>query len=187
MSGTQESIDEKSPSVANLNKRPSTLSELRKCIASGLCDSESFKYSLKLAEQSRREGKQYSDTDLERAFVAFARAGYLLLVKLPMHPYYKLLLSDEERRNMLQVGCLKLFFYSPTDNIQEWSRYPTNAHCLEAKDCRAPNRMGYRGCIPRISCSRHFPGTVSKRRHYTTDAGRFQRKNGLSDRIRATS
>jgi len=173
MSGTQEPIGEKTPSMAN--KRPSTLSELRKYIAHGLCDSESFEYSLKLAEQSRREGKQYFDTDLERAFVAFARAGYLLLVKLPVHPYYKLLLSDDERRYMLQVRCFNLFFYSPTDNIQEWSRYLTNAHCLEAKDRRAPKRMGYRGRIPRISHSRHFPSTVSKHkcRHYTTDAGRF--------------
>jgi hypothetical protein len=119
MSITQESIGEKIPSMAN--KRPSTMSELRKCIAHGLCDNiQSFKYSLNQAERSRkeglmqaerirREGKQYSDTDLERAFVAFARAGYLALVKLPMHPHYKLLLSDEQRRNMLRVGCFSSF------------------------------------------------------------------------------
>ena len=110
---TQESMGEITSSMAN--NRPSTMSELRKCIAYGLCDnSQPFKSSLKRAEQSKREGKKYSDTDLERAFVAFARAGYLVLVTLPIHPHYKLLLSDEQRRNMLHVGrfqSLPLLFY----------------------------------------------------------------------------
>jgi hypothetical protein len=169
----QESIGEKTPAMAN--KRPATMSELRKCITHGLCDnSQPFKSSLKQAGQSRREGEQYSDTDLERAFVAFALASYLVLVKLPMHPHYKLLSSDEQRRNMLHVGYFDLFYYSPIDNIQEWSGYSTNAHCLEAKDRRSPNRMGHRGCIPQISCFRHFPSVFSHEyRHYTTCAGHF--------------
>ena len=186
---TQEFIGEKTPSMAN--KRPATMSELRKCIMHGLYDnSQPFRFTLKRAEQSRREGKQYSDTDLERAFVAFARAGYLVLVKLPMHPHYKLLLSDEQRRNMLHVGYFNLFFDSSIDNIQAWSGYPTNTDCLEAKDRRPPNRMGYHGCVPRISRSRYFPSTISvahKGRHYTACAGCFQRKNGLSNRVRAAS
>ena len=134
MSITQkESIGEKAPSKAH--KRPSTLTELRKCIAYDLCDnSEPLNSCLNQAGQSRKEGKQYSDIDLERAFVALARAGYLVLVKLPAHPHYKLLLSDEQRRNMLHVSCFNPLLCSPIDNIQEWSRYPTNAHCHEAKD-----------------------------------------------------
>lgn len=86
------------------------MSELRECITRDLWDNtQPFKSSLKRADQSRSEGKQYSDTDLERAFVAFARAGYLVLVKLPMHPHYKMLSSDEQRRNMLHVGWFKSF------------------------------------------------------------------------------
>jgi hypothetical protein len=101
MSTTQESIDERNPSV---NTCPSTLSELRKRIAYRLCDnSQHFKCCLNRAEKSRKEGKEYLNIDPERAFVAFARAGYLLLVKLPTHPHYRLLLSDEQRRNMLNV------------------------------------------------------------------------------------
>ncbi|KIM36392.1 hypothetical protein M413DRAFT_292628 [Hebeloma cylindrosporum] len=102
-SATQESIGETAPSMAN--KRPASLSELRKHIAYGLCDNtQPFKSILDRALQLSREGKQYLDTDLEGSFVAFARAGYLLLVKLPMHPHHHMLLSDEQRRNILQHG-----------------------------------------------------------------------------------
>jgi hypothetical protein len=86
------------------NKRPSTLADLRQRITWDLCyKREPLKACFDRAEQSRKEGKDYSDFDPERALVALARAGSLLLVKLPMHPHYKLLLSEEERREMLKV------------------------------------------------------------------------------------
>jgi len=113
MSTAQESIDERTPSV---NTCPSTLSELRKRIAYRLCDnSQHFKCCLNRAEKSRKEGKEYLNIDPERAFVAFARAGYLLLVKLPMHPHYRLLLSDEQRRNMLHVRYFNPLYFVPPD------------------------------------------------------------------------
>jgi len=108
MSTTQESIDERPPSG---NTCPSTLSELRRRIAYRLCDnSQHSKCCLNRAEKSRKKGKEYLNIDPERAFVAFAGAGYLLLVKLPMHPHYRLLLSDEQRRNMLHVR-----YFNPLD------------------------------------------------------------------------
>jgi hypothetical protein len=100
---TQEFRNGKS-TLSVANKRISTLSELRQRISHGLCcKREPLKACFDRAELSRKEGKDYSDLDPERAFIAFARAGYLLLVKLPMHPHYKLLLSEEQRREMLQV------------------------------------------------------------------------------------
>ena len=115
MSTTQESLDERTPSV---NTCPSTLSELRRRIAYRLCDnSQHFKCCLNRAEKSRKEGKEYLNIDPERAFVAFARAGYLLLVKLPMHPHYRLLLSNEQRRNMLDVRYFNPLQFSPPDKI----------------------------------------------------------------------
>jgi hypothetical protein len=113
MSMTQESINDRTSSV---NTCPSTLSELRRRIAYRLCDnSQHFKCCLNRAEKSRKEGKEYLNIDPERAFVAFARAGYLLLVKLPMHPHYRLLLSDEQRRNMLHVRYSNPLYFSPPD------------------------------------------------------------------------
>jgi len=108
MPTTQESNGERTPPTEK--KRPSTLSELRQQVSYGLCDKrEPFKSCLERAEQSRKEGQDYSNLDPERAFVAFARAGYLLLVKLPMHPHYKLLLSDEQRRETLHVSLINPF------------------------------------------------------------------------------
>ena len=101
---TQESNGERTPTE---KKRPSTLSELRQQVSHDLCDKrEPFKSCLERAELSRKEGQDHSNLDPERAFVAFARAGYLLLVKLPMHPHYKLLLSDEQRRETLHVSLI---------------------------------------------------------------------------------
>ena len=105
---TQQSNDGRTSPTAK--KRPSALSELRQRISHDLCDKhEPFKSCLERAEQSRKEGKDYSNLDPERAFVAFARAGYLLLVKLPKHPHYKLLLSDEQRRETLHVCRINPF------------------------------------------------------------------------------
>jgi len=76
MSTTHEPHGERPPLTAN--KRPSTLSELRQRVTHDLCDErEPFKSCLERAEQSKKEGRDYSNFDPERAFVAFARAGYL--------------------------------------------------------------------------------------------------------------
>ena len=103
MSITQKSSGDRSASATN-KRPPSTLSELRKRIAHDLFDKrEPFKSCLERAERSRKEGRDYSNLDPERAFVAFARAGYLLLVALPVHPHYKLLTRWEKRREILHV------------------------------------------------------------------------------------
>jgi len=98
MSTTQEFNGERT------SERPFTLPELRERIAHYLCYKyEPLQSCIERAEQSEKEGRDYSTLDPERAFVGYTRAGYLVLVKLPAHPHYKLLLSESQRRDMLRV------------------------------------------------------------------------------------
>ena len=106
MSTSQESHGETTASLLVPHRRPpSSFPELRKRIINDLCDKwEPFKACLERAEHLIEEGEaQYSNFNSEHAFVAFARAGYLLLVKLPTHPHYMLLLNEGQQREVLHV------------------------------------------------------------------------------------
>ena len=62
-----------------------------------------FIFHLGRAGAFRREGLNYIGADPERAFVALFRAANLLLVKLPTHPDYELILDDTQRKALLSV------------------------------------------------------------------------------------
>ena len=62
-----------------------------------------FIFYLGRAGAFRREGLNYIGADPERAFVALFRAANLLLVKLPTHPDYELVLDDRQRETLFFV------------------------------------------------------------------------------------
>ena len=83
-------------------RRPATISELSERALENLYDeNKPFKHSLRIAEQSRKDARDYhSRGDLENAFIYFARAATLVLDKLPMHREFYTLLKPHQRSNL---------------------------------------------------------------------------------------
>lgn len=93
------------PTVEQKTSRPASLFELRKQILEYSWDhSKSLKHSLKMAQDFRKEGRDHTIINPERAFIAMARAANLILVKLPTHNDYATVLTEAQRKN-LHVVC----------------------------------------------------------------------------------
>jgi hypothetical protein len=83
---------------------PASMHELRAEVLEGGWDAQgTFIFYLGRAGAFRREGLDYMGDDPERAFVALFRAANLLLVKLPTHPDYKLVLDHRQRETLFSV------------------------------------------------------------------------------------
>lgn len=83
---------------------PASMHELRAEVLEGGWDARgTFIFYLGRAGALRREGLDYMGADPERAFVALFRAANLLLVKLPTHPDYKLVLDHRQRETLFSV------------------------------------------------------------------------------------
>lgn len=77
-------------------------------------ESGSIKYYLRLAEQYRHDGKGFLEqSDLESAFVAYARAASLVLEKVPNVRGYDTKLSSAQRNNLSLVSSICLTIYIP--------------------------------------------------------------------------
>jgi len=67
-------------------------------------DSKDFAHHLRMAEKYRKQGKECTRKgDFEGAFVKLARAGTLVIEKLPKHRDYDSLLSATQRQNLSLV------------------------------------------------------------------------------------
>ena len=78
---------------------PASMHELRAEVLEGGWDARgTFIFYLGRAGAFRREGLDCMGVEPERAFVALFRAANLLLVKLPTHPDYKLVLDGDHRQ-----------------------------------------------------------------------------------------
>jgi len=77
-----------------------------------------FDFHLERAVSFRREGLDYMGTNPKRAFVALFRAANLLLVKLPTHPYYELVLDVRRRETLFSVRLFVVFtFLTDSDDF----------------------------------------------------------------------
>ncbi|KAJ7082156.1 hypothetical protein C8R44DRAFT_720545 [Mycena epipterygia] len=90
--------------------RPATISELA---AAAQADADAggtreLKHYLRRADTHRRTGQALdAGTDLERAFIEFARAATLILETIPGHRDYATTLKGEQRANLTAVSrCL---------------------------------------------------------------------------------
>lgn len=100
--------------VEQKTSRPVSLFELRKQILEYSWDrSKQSKHSLKSAQDFLKEGKDYTIINPERAFVALAHAANLILVKLPTHNDYAVILTETQRENLRAVGFYCPFFLLP--------------------------------------------------------------------------
>jgi hypothetical protein len=81
---------------------PASMHELRAEVLEDVAGG-TFIFHLGRAGAFRREGLNYMGVDPERAFVALFRAANLLLIKLPTHPDYELVLDARQRETLFSV------------------------------------------------------------------------------------
>lgn len=112
-------LSQNTHSYTSASKKPATIATLAERALENIWDeNKELKYFLRIAERSRKEGKEfYKRGDLENAFVSFARAATLVLEKLPTHRDYKRLLSESQRENLMLV-CDSLMLSSLTMRIR---------------------------------------------------------------------
>ena len=101
-----------SHSFSSPSRKPATIAALAERALEDIWDErKELKHFLRIAERSRKEGKEYvKHGDLENAFVSFARAATLVLEKLPTHRDYKKLLSESQRQNLTLVRDSTMLF-----------------------------------------------------------------------------
>ncbi|TDL27903.1 Mov34-domain-containing protein [Rickenella mellea] len=90
----------------NRGQRPSSIAELAERALGGLWDPEKdFKHWLRVAERSRKSGKDAADAgDLESAFVHYAKAAALILDKMPSHREYMTRINGTQREALTMHG-----------------------------------------------------------------------------------
>jgi STAM-binding protein len=103
-----------SHSFSSPSRKPATIAALAERALEDIWDErKELKHFLRIAERSRKEGKEYvKHGDLESAFVSFARAATLVLEKLPTHRDYKKLLNESQRQNLTLVCDSDMSFFS---------------------------------------------------------------------------
>lgn len=92
--------------MATSVSRPRTIQELASLATTETYDpSRSLKDSLRAADALRQQGKlSLQNGDLEAAFVNTARAVTIIVEKIPRHPDY-LRLTSQQKQNLAFVSC----------------------------------------------------------------------------------
>jgi len=101
-SAQSNSIEAPPPSHHQPASRPHSIAELAEISKQALGDDpRPFKTWLRTAENARRDGKAFQEqSNIESAFVEYAKAATIVLEKIPFHPEYRVLLSTTQRHNM---------------------------------------------------------------------------------------
>ena len=111
--------------------RPHSIPELAEIARQSLGnDPRPVKTWLRTAENVRRDAKTFQEQgNLELAFVEYAKAGIIVLEKLPFHPEYRVLLNATQRHNMalvsyicpmIPITSVRSVIHAPYEWFDEW-------------------------------------------------------------------
>lgn len=119
-----------SPQSSSSPRRPFCIAELADRATHNLWDSsKGLKQWLKAADGFRKAGRAYHEaSDLEAAFVEFAKAATIILEKLPTHKEYFTLLTATQRHNLGLVSpqhilVLTFFLYFFISRSDGWTPF----------------------------------------------------------------
>lgn len=125
-----------SPQSSSSPRRPFCIAELANRATYNLWDpSKGLKQWLKAADTFRKAGRAYHEaSDLEAAFVEFAKAATIILEKLPSHKEYFSLLTSTQRHNLGLVSpqyispCLLFFLFLFISRCNGWTQFSCVMH-----------------------------------------------------------